>query len=134
MSLEGTTVGEMMTTALITMKARDKIQSADLDMRLAGIRHLPVVDDRNHVIGILSNRDLARALGQRDAATLVVADIMSRHVFTVGADTPAAEAAELMIEHKIGALPVVGDEEQIIGLVTETDFLEIARRALSGED
>jgi CBS domain-containing protein len=134
MSLEGTTVGDMMTTALITMKAREKLASADLDMRLAGIRHLPVVDDRNHVIGILSNRDVARALGQRDVTGLVVGDVMSKHVVTVQADTSAALAAELMIEHKIGALPVIGDEEQIIGLVTETDFLEIARRALAGEE
>ena len=125
-------VREIMTTALIAMKANDTVKRADVDMKLASIRHLPVVDDRNHVIGILSNRDVLRALGDAGGASdgVVVGDIMTRQVHTVREDTPAHEAATLMLEHKIGALPVVGDEEQLVGLVTETDFLRIARDAL----
>jgi len=131
------TVREIMTTALITMKARDTVRHADVDMKLANIRHIPVVDDKNHLIGILSNRDVLRALGgteedeERDG--VIIGDIMTRQVHTVREDTPAFEAAEIMLEQKIGALPVIGDEEQLVGLVTETDFVRIAAEALAGE-
>ena len=56
-------VREIMTTALITMKATDTVRHADVDMKLANIRHIPVTDDHDHLIGILSNRDVLRALG-----------------------------------------------------------------------
>lgn len=125
------TIGDIMSTALITMKARDTVAAADLDMRLANIRHIPVVDDKEHLIGIVSNRDIARALGVRQKKSVVVSEVMATAVHTVAPDTPAREGVELMLEHKIGSLPVIGDQEQLVGIVTDTDFLEIARRALS---
>ena len=58
--------------------------------------------------------------------------IMTRRVRTVGEDAPAAEAVAILIESKIGCLPVEGDDGQLVGLITETDFLRIAGRVLSG--
>ena len=134
------TVGQIMTTALITLKARDTVRHADVDMKLANIRHIPVIDDHGHLLGILSNRDVLRALGGAGSGEVengddegdgvIIGDIMTRRVHTVREDTPAHEAAALMLEHKIGALPVIGDEEQLVGLVTETDFVRIAHDAL----
>ena len=46
-------------------------------------------------------------------------------------DDPADKAVAIMIEHKIGSLPVVDEEENLIGIVTETDFLQVAYRALA---
>ncbi len=123
------TVSDLMTTALITMKPKDTVASADVDMRLAAIRHIPVVDDRGKLVGILSNRDILRAVGGGSNAT--IGDIMTKSVHTVTEDTPAAEAAEIMLEHKIGALPVVGDGNQLVGLVTESDFVAVARDLLN---
>ena len=60
--------------------------------------------------------------------------MMTRAVRTVRATTPAHEAATLMIEQKIGCLPVVGEDEQLVGIITETDFLEVAARALRGAE
>jgi CBS domain-containing protein len=57
---------------------------------------------------------------------------MTRGVRIVRPSTPAAEAAALMIELKIGALPVIGEGEQLVGVITETDFLAVAHQALSG--
>jgi len=50
----------------------------------------------------------------------------------VRGETPAYRAAELMIDRKIGSLPVVGDDGVMIGIVTETDFLAVAHKALHG--
>ncbi|RMH42129.1 MAG: CBS domain-containing protein, partial [Deltaproteobacteria bacterium] len=63
-----------MTTALITMKPTDTVVHADVDMRLANIRHIPVVDDRGKLVGILSNRDVLRALGQADIESVRIGD------------------------------------------------------------
>ena len=54
------------------------------------------------------------------------ADVMTRQVITVGPDTPLIEAAKLMLKHRIGGLPVVGDGKALVGIVTEGDFLHRA--------
>ena len=126
MSIRNQRVGEIMTTALITMKASEMLSEADAEMKLANIRHIPVVDDTGHVLGILSSRDIARAFGPRRGHSLVVGEIMSKGVRTVSETTTASDAAELMIEHKISSLPVLGDESQLIGMVTATDLLRVA--------
>jgi len=131
MRLDGLSVADLMSTAVISLRSKDTATAADLEMRMARIRHLPVVDDRNRVVGMLSNRDLFRAFGGNTKPKRIH-QVMTTGVITVGAEMPAYEAAELMLQHKIGALPVVGDDQQLIGIVTETDFLQIAYRALSG--
>jgi CBS domain-containing protein len=121
-------VEDLMTTAVIAVHARDSLEAARTQMEMAGIRHLPVVDDAQQVIGILSNRDLLRAGEGR------VGEHMTVDVVTVLPSTRAADAATRMEELKIGALPVVGDDARLIGILTETDFLGVAARALRGHD
>jgi CBS domain-containing protein len=123
-------VDALMTTAVISLHARDPLSRAREEMETASIRHLPVVDDSNHVLGILSDRDLLRASSRR--ASTPVALLMTREVVTVRPSTPAHEALAMMMELKIGSLPVVGADEQLVGVITETDFLAVAREALQG--
>jgi CBS domain-containing protein len=75
-----------------------------------------------------------RAFGDADVTRVKVSDVMTVTIETVTEDTPAIDAVTSMIEHKFGCLPVTGDEGQLVGLVTETDFLLVAHRALSGDD
>jgi CBS domain-containing membrane protein len=123
-----TTVEEVMSTALLTVKPDESIDSADLEMKLAEVRHFPVIDSRNRLVGIVSNRDLLRA--RAGAKNRTIADIMSRRVQTVMATEPASRAAEILLEHRIGCVPVLGDDGHLVGIVTETDFLRIAHDAL----
>ena len=131
MRFDKLTVEDLMSTALITLRAGDAVSHADMEMKLANVRHIPIVDDHQHVIGIVSNRDLYGALasGHKEVS---IAKIMTREVVTVRPEWRAARAAELMLERKIGALPVVGDGGDLVGIVTETDFLEVAHQALFG--
>ncbi len=128
------TVEDFMSTAVITMKESDTLSAAQIEMRMAEIRHLPIIDKKGHVVGVLSDRDILRNLTKIDGKPTPVTQIMSRRVQTVKPSMPASEAATLLIEHKFGCLPVVGDDEQIVGIITDTDFLKIAEQALLGVD
>jgi len=104
-------------------------------MRLANIRHIPVVDKKGKLVGILSNRDVLRALGSDGSMEGIrIGDIMTKSVRTCKESTPAGKAAETMMNHKIGALPVVGESGQLVGLVTESDFVQIVYDTLSAFD
>jgi CBS domain-containing protein len=122
-------IESLMTTGVLSVRDSDSVGVAQSLMNTAGIRHLPVADGHYHVVGIISNRDL-KAVGPR-SKTKRVGSVMTREVFTVRPDDPASKAAEIMLEHKLGALPVVDSNETLIGIVTETDFLRIALQALS---
>lgn len=96
------------------------------------IRHLLVVEG-DEFVGIVTDRDIRLNLPSQATSLsvwemnyllsrLTVGKVMTRSVIKVGPDRDAREAARLMIEHKIGALPVL-DGGRVIGIVTESDFL-----------
>jgi CBS domain-containing protein len=121
-----------MTTAVIALKDTASVARAEAEMGVAGFRHLPVVDSGNNLVGVLSNRDLLRARRRPGAGSLPIGKVMTAGVLSVRPATPAHEAVEMMIEHKIGSLPVVGDDGKLVGIITETDFLVVAQQALRG--
>lgn len=124
------TVADLMSTAVITVNADEPIKEAHGEMQVGVIRHLPVVDARGRVVGVLSDRDVMRALAGKHHGK--VSDIMTREVVTVQPDSQAHEAAVLMLDLKISSLPVVDDSGALVGMLTQTDFLDLAHRALLG--
>ena len=127
------TVRDLMGRDVKTLNHNDKLTIADELMRMDRIRHLPVIDDEEELVGIVSQRDLfrsalARALGYGERAQqklmdqLVVKEVMTKPVQTIGPDAPIAEAARLMSDKKIGCL-VVTQGERIVGILTEGDFV-----------
>ncbi len=119
-------ISDLMTTALVTASPEDMVDATLYDMKLAMIRHLPVVDNRGHLVGIVSDRDVLLSLGTTSSQTVYLRDIMSRDVETVLEDASAEAGLEIMLEKRIGSLPVVGEEGQLLGVVTETDYLQVA--------
>lgn len=124
------TVADLMTTALITVRPQDEITEAHEEMELGVVRHLPVVDERGRLVGVLSDRDVSRSLANRRAHK--VADIMVRDPITTAPQTPAHNAARTLVDKQIGSLLVVDEKGTLVGVVTQTDFVELARRALLG--
>ena len=124
------TVGDMMTTQVRTLREDESINEADWDMVIGGFRHIPVVDGEHRVIGLVSDVDVRHRINTGQSVTTT----MSRDVHTVLATTPAIEAIEYLLMAKQNALPVVDERRTLIGIVTTTDFLELARRALVGLD
>ena len=93
-------------------------------LRQNEIRHLPIVNDGGQLIGILSNRDMlvatntpANVDGLRWAS-----HIMTPDPITITPEHSATQAATLLIQHRIGCLPVI-DNNQIVGIITESDFV-----------
>lgn len=120
-------VEELMSDQVITMRPDETVQRARDMMGRRDLRHIPVVDEGGVVLGILSDRDLLSAFG-RDADA--ISSVMTKDPLTVFSDTPAYEAAALMIHHRFGALPVIDADRKIVGIVTETDLLMQAHEAL----
>ena len=120
-------VSDLMTTALMTINASEPLSEAKVDMNLGHVHHLPVVDDRGHLVGMVSDRDIIRRADKKR-----IVDVMSRDVVTTRPDAPAHLAASMMLDFRIGSLPVVNDDGALVGVVTITDYLAVARRALLG--
>jgi CBS domain-containing membrane protein len=137
-------VRDVMTPDPKTLGRNDQLSLADDLMQQERIRHLPVLDEDGELVGIVSQRDmfrgaLARALGYGETAQrrmlgmLVVKEVMSTQLATVGPDVPIADAARTMVDRKIGCLPVV-EGGKLVGILTESDFVEVlaGRGKLSG--
>jgi CBS domain-containing membrane protein len=135
-ALENLKVRDVMSTEVVTIGRNDKLAIADDVMKQERIRHMPVLNADDDVCGIITQRDLfrgalIRALGFGTRAeemmlnNVVVKEVMSKEVQTISPDTPIRDAAKLMIERKIGCLPVV-EGDKLIGILTEGDFVKLA--------
>lgn len=128
------TIGDMMVRDVKTLHEDDSLTLASWDMAVSEFRHLPVVDYARRVVGIISDRDVLRAVALRPGESLSVKQVMTRNVRLIAATATAMEAAGHMLESKRSAMPVVDASGVLVGIVTTTDFVELARRALAGLD
>lgn len=126
-------VKERMSADPFVLSPDDTLREAKRLMEEHGLRRFPVVED-GRLVGIVTDRDVRRA----DISSAVVHErryvdyildriqvrgIMTPDPVTVSPQTPLEEAARLILEHKIGGLPVV-DEGRLVGIITETDLIK----------
>lgn len=129
-------VRDLMSAEVATVLRNDQLGIADDLMRLGRIRHTPVLDEATgEVVGVLSQRDLfrgalARSLGygehaqQKMLGLLRVKDVMTNEPITIGPDAALADAARVMLDRKLGCLPVV-EGGKLVGILTESDFVRL---------
>jgi acetoin utilization protein AcuB len=132
---------DVMTEDPATISMTATVGDAVRILQTLDVRHLPVVDDDGLLVGMLSDRDL-RALtfpevlgeeysGQIQAALdTPISTIMSSDVFAVEVEDDVSLIIELMLDHKIGAVPVVDTDDTLVGIVSYVDLL----RQLSPDD
>lgn len=125
-------VSNYMTAAPVTIGLDADYGSAFDIMEEKNAHHLPVVDAAGKIVGILTRRDLQLAARHFQEAPVEVAEVMHTPVSTAKPDTKLSEAAAMMMEQHIGGLPVLDDNNQIIGMVTETDLFRALIDCLKG--
>jgi acetoin utilization protein AcuB len=132
-------VAEWMTRDPITLGPGDTVGVAGQVMARRKIRRIPVVEG-DHILGMVAKSDIlsacppdynpfsAEAVASDEALTVPLRQIMSPHPITIRPDAPVETAAQLMVDHKIGGLPVVG--EALVGILTESDLFRALAVAL----
>ena len=126
-------VDELMTRNPITVKMETGVLEARHMMVEKQIRHLLVVGPDGGLVGIVTDRDIRLNLPSQATSLsvwevnhlltkLTVGEVMTKTVITVGPERDARDAANLMLDHRIGALPVT-DRGKLIGIITETDIM-----------
>jgi acetoin utilization protein AcuB len=115
---------ELMTKKPTFIAEKARIREAVDILQSMEIRHLPVVNDDREVVGMLSDRDLREV--RSESLDSRVTDIMSSNVFSVEEEDDIEDAVELMLENKIGAVPVVDGDGALVGIISYVDVLRAA--------
>lgn len=130
-------VRDLMSTDVVTLHADSQMVDAEELMGFRRLRHLPVVDGKK-LVGLVTHRDLFRHYlstlqgkswmdHQIEKGRVMVRAIMRDKVRTIGPDEDLKEAARIMHETKHGCLPVIDDAGELVGIITEADFVHLAQ-------
>jgi acetoin utilization protein AcuB len=137
-------VYERMSRHPLTVKPETKVDAALKRMREEKVRRFPVVDDNGDLVGIVSDQDLlyaapspATSLSIHEMhylySRITVKQVMTRDVITVDESNPLEEAARIMVDNKVGGLPVMREGE-LVGLITETDVFKTFMEMMGARD
>ena len=128
-------VSDWMSTHVYTVSSDSPLSDAAKLLREKKIKHLPVVDKKNAVIGVLSDRDIKEYMPSK-ATTLdvfelhnvlletKVSKVMKKKVFTAKPDLPIEKAAMLMYDNNIGCLPIVANNK-LVGIISDRDLFRV---------
>ncbi len=150
-------VSEIMTTEVMTVKRETSVNEVAKLMGAHDISGVPVVDDEQHVVGIITELDLivrntrlemprfievldwgriplerpkhARERLQHMLGTQA-ADIMTEEVRTIGSEAAVEDLAELMVKHRVNPVPVVDENARLIGIVSRADLVDMMAEQL----
>ena len=134
---------DLMTQKVHTLPPEASLRDAWQLMRAHHIRQIPIVEN-GLLVGIVTDRDVKRALPslfskakENEVDTVLdmttVGRVMTREPFTVTSSDPIRKPLDLMIDRKIGGVPVV-DEGKLVGIVSDMDFLKLVREQLTDSD
>lgn len=128
------TVSDIMTSDVSTINMDTPSGRAMEACSEKRIRHLPVIDEQNRLVGLVTDRDLRYSISprigtisennsDRESLKRPVHLIMVRNPATTSPEVPLSKAAALMLEHRVGCLPVVDPERNVVGMVTTSDLM-----------
>jgi acetoin utilization protein AcuB len=129
-------VRDCMTHKPITIRPESDPMVAISLLTAGKFRHLPVMESDGSLVGIVDRADLELFLAKAGSPGYIkrnhrVEQLMKRNVITVRPDCPLEEAASLMVQHKIGSLPVL-EAGKLVGIITETDIFKRLAAILGG--
>jgi len=115
------TVGDVMSKPVVVIGVNNSLREAAKEMVEKGVGSLVVVDNEGEVVGIVTERDIVRAVAQGLSYDTPVSEIMTPDVMTVTPETSVLKALEMMRMHNVRHLPVATDEE-LVGMVSLRDL------------
>jgi acetoin utilization protein AcuB len=129
-------VADIMTARLVTVEMDDRLDVVRQIFDSLKFHHLLVIDEHKKLTGVVSDRDLLKALSPqlgsaaetaRDAATLNkrVHQIMSRKLLTLHPRAAVADAVQLFLEHRISCIPIVNEEFKPVGILSWRDVMKL---------
>lgn len=132
------TVRDLMTDLLYTVRPDNDLATVKDLMVDHRIRHIPVVDPEENLVGLVTHRDLLRhaLIEQAEIPPYVedvvleqveVREVMTPSPDTITAETDIREAAQTLLDNKYGCLPVV-EGSRLVGILTESDFVRLMAR------
>ncbi|HEX2228683.1 MAG TPA: CBS domain-containing protein [Candidatus Binatia bacterium] len=124
-------VEEVMTQSVMALQLSDTFGDAVSLMASQHVRHSVVVDRQGKIKGVISDRDVLRALARTpDWKTKPVSDIMTHEPFVVHPRSSVTDALAQLIDKRINCLPVVDDDGKVCGILTSTDLLKSYHKVL----
>lgn len=114
-------VRDWMTRNVKTVHPSLPLAEADKLLRSHAIRRLPVIEN-GRLVGIVTLGDIREA---RLLSQAIVAEIMTQNPVTISQDATVGEAAQTLLAHKIGGLPVVDHDRNLVGIITESDIFRL---------
>lgn len=130
------TIEEFMTADPYTLSEHNSLYHARKVMTERHIRHIPITDNNNHLLGLITQRDILAATDpaskqqtksapDSDGRDIMLSDVMIRDISVIHKTDSLREAALYIRTHKYGCLPVLSDD-CLIGIITDSDFIDIA--------
>jgi CBS domain-containing protein len=125
-------VTDVMATQVISVLPDTEIRDAARRMVDAEVGAAVVLDEASELVGVITERDLLRCLGEGITGSVSVSDRMTRHVLTASPGTDIAEALALMVSGHFRHLPVVNDDGHVIGMISMRDLMAYTSLRLRG--
>lgn len=137
-------IKDIMTREVYTLNTTQSLDLVRSLMKIKHIRHIPIVNADHQFVGLLTHRDLLAHTVSRLAdldyeeqnaldQNIPLGEVMTTDIITVSPNLDLPTALDLMLEHKIGCLPVVTEDDKLVGIVTEADFLLLSKKLLNSE-
>ncbi|MFN8846075.1 MAG: HPP family protein [Bdellovibrionales bacterium] len=127
-------IGQNMTTRPVRIGTHVSIREAQEVMQMWGMRHLPITNDNDQLIGLVSDRDISRAYASGLRGHEFVTDIMIEDPFCVESYTKVSEVAQIMADRKYGSAIVVDVQKRVLGIFTTTDALWLLAKLMKSPD
>ena len=135
---------DLMTPEPITVTEGTSLRTVNDRMKMLRVRHMPVVRG-DRLVGIVTHRDVLAAslskiadpdseMADEILAQIPVGEVMVEDIYTVKTDTDLVEAINTMLSRKIGCVPVTNGDDELVGIVTESDFVKLTRTLLEASN
>lgn len=103
-------------------------------MQTWGMRHLPVTNSNDEIIGLISERNLQSALASGSKGNDPVTDIMIKNPYCVQESAQLADVAHIMADQKYGSAVIIDDQKKVLGIFTTVDALNVLSQVLKSKD